>query len=190
MMKKLLVLALVLSMATMASAALQISVGGTQTATEVTITDVPSGTLSLGIWTDSPIAVLDGFNGLLVATQLGSIDYLSGSVVKVDSGTSFERNGNAHYALGDSSALLPASEEGLGFYAFMFDNAATANQDILGSIAFHCEGAGDVTLKLYTVNDDYTAITLVDSVIIHQVPEPMTMTLLGLGGLFLRRRSK
>jgi hypothetical protein len=72
----------------------------------------------------------------------------------------------------------------------MFDNAATANQDILGSIAFHCEGAGDVTLKLYTVNDAYTELTLVDSVIVHQIPEPITMTLLGLGGLFLRRRSK
>jgi len=48
---------------------------------------------------------------------------------------------------------------------------------------FHCMGLGDVTVGLYSGEGDP-----VDSFIIHQIPEPMTMSLLALGGLFLRRR--
>ena len=44
----------------------------------------------------------------------------------------------------------------------------------------------DATVLLYA--DDFT--TVMQQVTIHQTPEPMTMCLLGLGGLFLRRRSK
>jgi hypothetical protein len=49
---------------------------------------------------------------------------------------------------------------------------------------FHCLVKGlDVMATLYTSDGEY-----VDSFIIHQIPEPMTIALLGLGGLFLRRR--
>ena len=49
---------------------------------------------------------------------------------------------------------------------------------------FHCLVAHvDVLIQLWDSNMGY-----VDSFIIHQVPEPMTICLLGLGGLFLRRR--
>lgn len=51
-------------------------------------------------------------------------------------------------------------------------------------IDFHCTGQpGDVLLKLF--NGDGV---LVDTQLIHQIPEPITFALLGLGGLFLRRR--
>ena len=50
-----------------------------------------------------------------------------------------------------------------------------------------CMSAGvDVFVELY---DDAWA-TMLDTLIIHQVPEPMTIALLGLGGLFLLRRRK
>ena len=53
-------------------------------------------------------------------------------------------------------------------------------------IEFHCTGEGEVQINLW--NLAYSS--MLDSVVIHQVevPEPMTMALLGLGGLFLRRR--
>jgi hypothetical protein len=191
-MKKLLVLALVLSMATMASAALvtglQISINGDKQAAPITLT--PSQTASLDIWTDSGIQTNTGFNLLLVATTGGSIDYLSGVVAYNDPQVKFERSGNAHVYLGDSSGLLPANEEGLGAYAFAQNGVIPSGSTLFDAIVFHCDGRGDVTLKLYTVNDDYDQLTLVDSAVIHQVPEPITMALLGLGGLFLRRRSK
>jgi len=49
---------------------------------------------------------------------------------------------------------------------------------------FHCLTQGvDVTATLWGSGE-----VVVDSFIIHQIPEPMTIGLLGLGGLFLRRR--
>jgi hypothetical protein len=78
-------------------------------------------------------------------------------------------------------------------------------QDIVWNIEFHCTGKGEVLIDL-TLNGlsqyaeyekttsggnwvwvDMTADDL-GGLTIHQVPEPMTIALLGLGGLFLRRR--
>ncbi len=53
-------------------------------------------------------------------------------------------------------------------------------------VDFHCLAVGDVGITLYASN----WATVLDSMIIHQtdVPEPITIGLLGLGGLLLRRR--
>jgi hypothetical protein len=60
---------------------------------------------------------------------------------------------------------------------------------VFDQIMFHCESLGDAVINLYST--DWTTPTLIDSVVIHQVvPEPVTIALLGLGGLFLRRRKK
>jgi len=86
--------------------------------------------------------------------------------------------------------------------------AGGSNQDILWNFYWTCDGTGGIvpiTWGLATVPGqyaDYTGdgivpdpewkdITLSDLggiTIIHQVPEPMTIALLGLGGLFLRKR--
>lgn len=198
-MKKLLVLVLVLSMVASANAALQLSVNGDKQATAATLS--PSGTLILDVWTNAAIANLAGFNTLLVCTTGGSIDYLSGVVIAADSGMTFYRGGNAHAYLGSSAGLLPANEEGMGLNAFDIDpevdedgdpvenpTPTNANDTLFDQIVFHCDAPGDVTIKLYTLNATLTTITLRDSVAVHQTPEPMTLGLLGLGGLFLRRR--
>lgn len=70
-------------------------------------------------------------------------------------------------------------------------------------ILLHCDGLGDVYVTLGESDqtpagasveiDDYFNIYGLEygpGVIIHQIPEPMTLTLLGLGGLFLVRRKK
>ena len=49
---------------------------------------------------------------------------------------------------------------------------------------FHCDGEGPVLIELH----DGTMGNVVDTLIIHQIPEPATIALLGLGGLLLRRR--
>jgi hypothetical protein len=51
-------------------------------------------------------------------------------------------------------------------------------------LVFHCESNGPVTITIVT---DYLR-TQLDQVVITQIPEPMTIGLLALGGLFLRRR--
>jgi len=58
-----------------------------------------------------------------------------------------------------------------------------SNDGVLASDEFHCTGEGDVPLAIY--DDDGN---LLDDLIIHQVPEPATLALLGLGGLLLRKR--
>jgi len=62
------------------------------------------------------------------------------------------------------------------------------------NIFLHCLGPGDVVLDLVTyrvswINGEMPAKgTVIDTLTIHQVPEPMTLTLMALGGLLLRRR--
>jgi len=73
-------------------------------------------------------------------------------------------------------------------YADMYKPAvpspAIADGVVVDGIIFHCEAPGDVVVQLIDLNTgiEYGTFT------IHQVPEPMTIGLLGLGGLFLRRR--
>lgn len=57
---------------------------------------------------------------------------------------------------------------------------------VLADVAFKCLKNGvDVTIELIDATDPTKTL---DKVTIHQVPEPASMLLLGLGGLLLRRR--
>ena len=51
---------------------------------------------------------------------------------------------------------------------------------LVDNILFHCEGLGNVTLTL--ISDDFT--TVYNTQDIQQIPEPVTLLLLGLGSLF------
>ena len=64
------------------------------------------------------------------------------------------------------------------------DPYLTPNGLVIDGLKFTCTEVGDVVLTLLNANtfEEFDVVT------IHQIPEPMTLGLLGLGGLFLRRR--
>jgi len=184
-MKKLLVLALVLSMATMASAALQITVGGAAV-NEITV--LPSDNLVLGIASDALIGFGKGdWNGsALVANVPGATLDASMAVSLQPNEPGIAIFQNAAVDLGFVVPTYPGSD-GPGF-TFTFTGADVAAGMLIDQIAFHCNGPGTVTLQLWG-SQDYATFEVLDTVVITQlIPEPMTMGLLGLGGLFLRRR--
>jgi len=186
-MKKLLILVMVLAMASFAGATLKIT--GAPTG------DVhPSDIVQLGIMTDAAIGYLsnpaEGGYYVMVANVLGgTLDQLSGITIVADSGIGVEHSVDALGLLDGTGLVIPAGMNGIGGFVIVIDltGGIAADTQLIGEIAFHCEAPGDVIVQLYST-DLGSAITLVDSVVIHQIPEPVTVALLGLGGLFLRRR--
>jgi len=60
---------------------------------------------------------------------------------------------------------------------------------IMWGLIFHCDEPTDVVVTL----EEYLGagqFVLLDEIIVHQIPEPATMLLLGVGGLLLRQRRK
>jgi hypothetical protein len=187
MMKKLLILMLVLGLASFANAAIltEISYNGQTNGTENTmeVTIHPSDTVTIDIYNP-------GGNGMNDRNFTDYLDFqypsegcysLSGAVAgpaygDFNGGISFVHHGADDY---DEYTVIQSWKP------------TTNPPDIAGAIFLvnmHCEKAPNtvyVTLYDTRVNGGND---IMDTLIIHQVPEPMTLTLLGLGGLLLRRR--
>ena len=191
-MKKFLILVLVLGMTSMAGAALQISVNGNPEPVDSEIIIAPSDELILDIWTNTAIAL--GGSGeyiLVVDTSLGEISGGHGTFVSPPDpeGWSSDVQGETE----DFPAVIPPEGmEGIfGTYAnfdFTTFQAIPAGTVIADGIVFHCEGVGDAVIYLMVAADGVPSTEVLDTVIIHQIPEPATIALFGLGGLLLRRR--
>jgi hypothetical protein len=192
MMKKFLVLIMVLGMATMANAGIQISVNGNISGPdEITLT--PSDTITLDIWNtaggppppNAPrnfIAYLD-----ILPNNTGCYDL---ALPRLDI---YNAVSNPTGASGDfpSNFIFNQLEGNIDEYTVNQNWAPGTPGEVVGAIFlvdFHCLSPNNVlTIQLYDsrVGD---GMVVVDSLTIHQIPEPMTMALLGLGGLFLKRR--
>jgi hypothetical protein len=198
MMKKLLVVLLVLAMATAANAAitgLVISVNGQIDPPETSISMFPS---------DYAVIDVHGTDGTAMNPQLfllvvGPGKIAGGVILYGVGGLKGYYDEEAKLAEWEMTheeavAFMADPENGWGvpgvtdFSYMSIVTTSTPPEPTIGKlvdeIMFHCVGPGDVTLMLF----DADTLTVVDTQVIHQIPEPATMLLLGLGSLLLRRR--
>lgn len=184
-MKKLLVLLVVASLTALASGMdLTIAVGTDTGVTEVTIH--PSDTLVLAI-NASGFAQGDGISFGIIGDALGLV---SGGIVVSPPAP------DATFIDTDPANQEPFAEMygGVGIYGGIDTFATSPTYSAPGGlyidqIAFHCEGLGDSIVQLITTLD-FETYTVIDTLIVHQVPvpEPATIALLCLGGLLLRKK--
>jgi hypothetical protein len=176
---------LVLGLVTAANAVmtLNISVNGVIDPQESTITLSPSETARLDIHSSGFTPGDDVYVGLVADVAYGT---MSGGVCLIPPAPDLSS------VIGKFSELgwMPLGETMDGIYGGIFSMTAADAGIYFDEIVFHCEGQGDAVIQLYT-SPENDVWTLADSVVIHQlVPEPMTVALLGLGGLFLRRKKQ
>ena len=177
-MRKLLILMLVLGMASMANAALSLVVNGVEVGADYTLYNT-SDTIWIGVYDDTGNTQYD--RGIVLTEETPGVAEAGGSWT----------GGYAYYA----PPAVPAGYTfplgyitGIGDVWYLVDSEPTANMTAIGLQAeyeFHCDVLfDDVVINL----TDTTLVNMIDTITIHQIPEPMTMVLLGLGGLLLRRR--
>jgi len=192
-MKKFVCLLAVLAIATISSATMTIGVGGVDNPPDSSIVMMPSETAPLQVfgYDEDPPASNDYYifvegpgsiNGATIIWGAGDAATYYEDLEEIAAGEGATPEdilmawGGAlgmvltdasHFVIADTSVPTPAQA------GILVDN-----------ILFHCEGMEDVTITLM----DGSTFQVLDTQVIHQIPEPMTVALLGLGGLFLRRR--
>jgi hypothetical protein len=173
-MKKLLVLLVVLSVAAFANAALKISVDGVVDGPDPIL--LPSQTVSIDIFSDGATTSADTF--ILMMTGPATMDIANAI--------------NTVNQPGAPDTIFFIEDPESPFFGGVFFDFSLIGVPIpplpagviADNIILHCEDIGQVILNLVGADtgSDF------DTQVIQQIPEPMTLGLLGLGGLFLRRR--
>ena len=186
-MKKLLVLMLVLGIASLAPAALQISVDGNPDPVDSQINIAPSQHLVLDVHTTETLPFQGTYLMLVVNAAEGTLSGGEATQGGLSGDLNFYALTFAYYAgLTDYYNSNPVLSAVAGSVADSGE-LVTFDGKIYDLIDFHCEGPGDALVSLYS-SPDSAAWQFEDAVLIHQIPEPATMVLLGLGALVLRRK--
>ncbi|MCK5175354.1 MAG: PEP-CTERM sorting domain-containing protein [Planctomycetes bacterium] len=187
-MKKLVVLTLVLSMASLATAGLEISINGVQGLSGYHPT-TGSGTIAtLGVYSADGFGAFTAENIALIAVD-DTMATIHGT--GYTSPVGFNLVGQVEDF---ASVTTPAGSTGVfgGFFSAAAQGAGQVlYDDIIFDFTAMAAGGGDTTIELWAITDtggdNWVLSSLLDSIYV-MVPEPTMMALLGLGGLLLRRR--
>lgn len=189
-MKKLVVLMLVLGLCSVTNAAIKISVGGVVDPPDTQVILNESDNVIIDIHGLAPAQPSPGdtfFLGINVLNgEYGSLDISLATIPYPGNTTGISWLDNAAVA-----AMFGVENPFVIFDLMDLVTPPDIPKPLLGllvdNIKFHCDGYNqiptDVTLSVFDSSG-----TLLDTQVIHQIPEPITIALLGLGGLFLRRR--
>ena len=180
-MKKLLVLMLVLGIASAANASLLISVDGVVDPPDSEVILMPSDTVVIDIFGDGQTPRQYFYMGILVDGP-GSLD-ISNAVMLYPGTDSTIVEESDPYIAGYLGIGMPYALITMQDAPPPGDPLRDLEGTLVDGILFHCDAVGEVTIIL--TNQDGVVL---DTQVIHQIPEPMTIALLGLGGLLLRRR--
>jgi hypothetical protein len=197
-MRKLLALILILGMASMANAALELSVNGQPAPPEITLQ--PSDWIELDI--HCPTGELGGADlAIILSNPQGHLVWDGMTFIEL---IGLGRGGVVYYeGPWDGPWQTQASSTPHEVY-FNGGNASLNAQApfvLMQGLMFHCDEPTDVIIDLVAISDvvyydaagnpipEYEQGTIIDSIYVIQ-PEPMTLSLLGLGGLALLRRRR
>jgi hypothetical protein len=181
-MKKLLVLMMVLGIAGAANAALLLSVDGVVDPPESSIEIMESDFVTIDIWGDGVTPGGDFFLGIGIEGP-ATLDVANAQILYTGNQKGI-MDGNPDYAAYVGGGVnIPFYQITLLDLVPPEQTAIPLEGTLIDGIRLHCEGLGEVTVILTDIEG-----AILDTQVIHQIPEPFTVALLGLGGLFLRRR--